>query len=58
MIQSTIAVIPAYVMQSACLPHSVCDDLDKQIRRFLLGGTAVERKPHLVAWDIVMKEKT
>ena len=38
MIQSTIAAIPANVMQSARLPRSVCDDLDKRIRIFLWRG--------------------
>jgi len=57
LIQSTITAIPAYVMQSACLPRSMCDMLDKRIRRFLWGGTSLTRKPHLVAWDTVIKDK-
>jgi len=57
LIKSTITAIPAYVMQSTRLPKSVCDDLDNQVRRFLWAGTAMERKPHLVAWDIFTKEK-
>jgi len=57
LIQSTITTIPAYVMQSARLPRSVCDVLDKRIRRFLWGGTTMKRKPHLVKWDTVIKEK-
>ena len=54
---TTITAIPAYVMQSAHLPRSVCDELDKRIRRFLWGETAMERKPHLVTWGAVIKEK-
>ena len=57
LIQSTIAAIPAYVMQSAKLPCSLCDTLDKKIRRFLWGGTAMERKTHLVSWNKIIKEK-
>jgi len=57
LIQSTVTAIPAYVMQSARLPRSVCDDLDRKIRRFLWGGTAMQRKLHLVAWDAITKEK-
>jgi len=57
LIQSTITAIPAYVMQSARLPRSVCDMLDKRIRRFLWGGTSLARKPHLVAWETVIKDK-
>ena len=37
LIKSTITAIPAYVMQSARLLRSTCDDLDKSIRRFLWG---------------------
>jgi len=58
LIKSTITAIPAYAMQSACLPCSICDDLDKRIRRFLWGGTTLERKPHLVNWAMVIKEKS
>jgi len=58
LIQSTITAIPAYTMQAAKLPRSLCDQLDKKIRCFLWGGTNMQRKPHLVAWDEVTKEKT
>jgi len=57
LIQSTINAIPAYVMQTARLPRSVCDGLDKRVRRFLWGGTNLSRKPHLAAWDTVIKDK-
>jgi len=58
LVTSTINAIPAYVMQSARLPRSVCDTLDNRIRRFLWGGTSIERKPHLVKWDTLIKEKS
>ena len=45
MIKSTITAIPAYAMQSARLPHSVCDDLDKRIRRFLWGVPLWKENP-------------
>ena len=57
LIQATINAIPAYTMQSSRLPRSVCDELDKKIRRFLWGGSNMERKPHLVSWDVVSKER-
>jgi len=58
LIQSTLATIPAYVMQSTRLPRSICDLLDKKVRRFLWGGTAMERKTHLVSWNMVTRERT
>jgi len=45
-------------MQSTRLPRSLCDDLDKRMRRFLWGGNELHRKPYLVSWDTVTKEKT
>jgi len=53
LVQATITAIPAYVMQSARLPRSVCDALDRRIRRFLWGGTELKRKVHLIAWVVV-----
>ena len=58
LIQSTITAIPAYVMQSARLPRSLCDGLDRKIRRFLWGGTTMERKVHLVPWSSIIRDKT
>ena len=58
LIQATINAIPAYTMQTSRIPRSVCDELDKKIRRFLWGGSHMERKPHLVSWDVVTKEWT
>jgi len=57
LIQSTVMAIPAYLMQSARLPRSLCDELDRKIRRFLWGASNMQRKPHLVAWDVLTKEK-
>ena len=57
LIQATINAIPTYTMQSFRIPRSVCDELDRKIRRFLWGGTHVEHKPHLVSWDVVTKER-
>jgi len=57
LIQSTITAIPAYVMQTAKLPRSLCDELDGKIRRFLWGGSMMQRKPHLVAWEVSRKRR-
>jgi len=31
--------------------------VDRRLRRFLWGGTHMERKPHLVVWEVVTREK-
>ena len=57
LIQATISAIPAYVMQSARLPRSLCDGLTPRSGGFYGGGSALQRKPHLVPWEIVTREK-
>jgi len=42
-------------MQTTKLPRSLCDYIDRKIRRFLWGGTANIRKIHLAHWNIVTK---
>ena len=58
LIQATVTAIPAYTMQSVKLPRSVCDELDRKLQRFLWGGSSMQRKPHLVAWNAITKEKS
>ena len=57
LIQATIMAIPAYTMQTARVPRLICDEIDRKIRRFQWGSTSTERKPHLIAWEVVTKEK-
>jgi len=57
LIQSTIEAIPSYTMQTIKLPRSLCDDIDRKIRRFLWGGTASTRKIHLAHWNIITKPR-
>lgn len=50
--QSTVSSIPYFTMQTTLLPLSLCDEIDKKVRRFIWGtGT------HLVNWDIVTRAK-
>ena len=51
LIKSTVTSIPNHVMQTALLPVSTCDELDRLSRDFLWGSTAENRKAHLVAWE-------
>jgi len=53
----TVIAIPAYTMQTARIPRSVCNDIDRKIMRFLWGGISMERRPHLVVWEAVIEEK-
>jgi hypothetical protein len=45
--QSSLSCIPGYVMQTANIPASVCDEAEKICRDFIWGSTANQRKCHL-----------
>ncbi|XP_024190144.1 uncharacterized protein LOC112194121 [Rosa chinensis] len=57
LINSVTASIPIYTMQTAKIPLSTCDALDKLNRDFLWGDSDDKRKIHLVNWDNVCKPK-
>jgi len=45
-----LSSLPSYCMQVNWFPQSVCDDLDKTIRRFISKG-AVDKGMRLVGWN-------
>lgn len=57
LIQSSLSSIPYYTMQTAKLPRTTCDDIERLSRRFLWGSSESQQKVHLVAWDQVTKDK-
>lgn len=57
LIHYVTAAIPLYAMQTARLPMSICNKLDKINRYFLWGDSEVLKKPHLVNWDTVCLPK-
>jgi len=57
LIQSTLSSIPYFAMQTAKLPRSLCDELDRKNRSFLWGGNAEQRKIHHVNWATITKSK-
>lgn len=57
MAHSVISAIPAYAMQTAYLPTSVCTEIDKLCRSFIWGNTERNRKIALINWDKVQKPK-
>ncbi|KAJ8422459.1 LOW QUALITY PROTEIN: hypothetical protein Cgig2_022200 [Carnegiea gigantea] len=56
-IQVTVTAIPAYTMQTVRIPRSVCNDIDRKMKRFLWGRTSMERRSQLVAWEVVIEAK-
>ena len=57
LIRSTMSNMPTYVMSLFRLPRKVKIRLEKIQRDFLWGEGNLERKIHLVNWDIVYSSK-
>ncbi|CBI31907.3 unnamed protein product, partial [Vitis vinifera] len=57
LIWSTLASMPIYFMSMLSMPRKVRLRLERIQRDFLWGGGALERKLHLVRWDLVCLEK-
>ena len=57
LINSTLSSIPTYVMQTARVPRSLCDEIDKKSRCFLWGGNEQTRKIHNISWGQILKAK-
>ena len=57
MIKSTLASLPLYQMSLVRMPIYVTKRLEKLHRSFLWGGGVLEKKPHLIKWDVVFTEK-
>ena len=53
--KSTLSTLATYSMQTARLPRSTCEDLDKKVRKFIWGGNEDKRGTHLLAWETLQK---
>ncbi|XP_010653273.1 uncharacterized protein LOC104879995 [Vitis vinifera] len=57
LIKSTLASIPIYQLSIFRMPKLVVKRLEKLQRDFLWGGGSLERKIHLINWDVVYTQK-
>lgn len=55
--KSTLSTISYFSMQTAKLPRSTCDEIDKKARRFIWGGDEDRRGTHLLAWETLQRPK-
>ena len=57
LICSTLASLPVYFLSLFHTPKLVCARLKRIQRKFLWGGSSLEKKPHLVKWSTMCTEK-
>lgn len=55
--KSTMSSMAYYSMQTAKIPRSLCDELDKKTRRFIWGGTEEKNQFHLLSWETLQKPR-
>lgn len=53
--KSTLNSIASYAMQTAKIPRTICDNLDRKSRRFIWGGDEDHKRIHLLAWECLQK---
>ncbi|KAF7843744.1 putative ribonuclease H protein At1g65750 family [Senna tora] len=54
--KTVTSAIPNYSMQTALLPFSICDEIEKKERKFIWGSNNGSSKPHLIAWETLCKK--
>ena len=57
LIKSTLASIPVYQLSLFQMPKLVAKRLEKLQMDFLWGGGSLERKIHLINWEVVCTQK-
>ncbi|KAL2929232.1 hypothetical protein RDABS01_034643 [Bienertia sinuspersici] len=55
--KSTLSTMGIYSMQSAKIPKSTCDDIDRKTRKFIMGEHDDQRKVHLISWGTLQNPK-
>ena len=57
LIKSTLASMPIYYLSLFRMPKIVAKRIEKLQRDFLWGGGSLERKVHLINWEVVCTQK-
>ncbi|XP_028779093.1 uncharacterized protein LOC114735561 [Neltuma alba] len=57
LMKSVIAAMQVYVMQTANLSPSTCNEIERKARNFLWGSSDEKQKMHLVSWSKLCTDK-
>lgn len=57
LISSVIQSMPSYIMQTAKIPATTCDNIEKLARSFLWNNSGNANNMHLLTWDKVCRPK-
>ena len=57
LIKSTLVSMPIYYLSLFRMPKIVAKRIEKLLRGFLWGGGSLERKVHLINWEVVCTQK-
>ncbi|XP_021717958.1 uncharacterized protein LOC110685744 [Chenopodium quinoa] len=55
--KSTLSTMSFYSMQTAKVPRTITENIDRKLRRFIWGGNEDKNKVHILAWDTLQKPK-
>ncbi|XP_074298106.1 uncharacterized protein LOC141628922 [Silene latifolia] len=58
LVKSTLLTMANYSMQTAKIPRTICDSIDRKARRFLWGGDETKKSIHLINWETVQQPKS
>lgn len=53
--KSTLTTMENYPMQATKLPRTICDEVDKKVRKFIWSGSDAKQGVHLMAWENLQK---
>lgn len=55
--KSVLAMVPLYPMQSALLPESICNEIERIFRRFIWADSTEKKAIHLIKWSTLCQPK-
>ena len=55
--KSTLTTMATYSMQTAKIPRTTCEAIDKKVRRFIWGDDENKNHIHLISWDTLQRPR-